>query len=109
MTLGFGAKGAALSAGPNPISRSLLTRWWPSTKPGSFWSFGGSTLGGFLHSSRTAPNSKGECLPGARLAHARHTTFLLSILSLAPSLSSPWEVPQVARTTPQTFPARHLT
>ena len=35
-------------------------------------------------------------------------TFVLSILSLAPSLSSPWEVPQVDRTRPQTFLARHL-
>ena len=62
----------------------------------------------------TPPNSKfgdeskatGECLPGARPAHARHTTFVLRILSLAPSLSSPWEVPQVDRTRPQTFYAR---
>ena len=36
----------------------------------------------------------GECLPGARPAHAQRATFVLSILSLAPSLSSPWEVPQ---------------
>ena len=34
------------------------------------------------------------------LAHARRATFVLSILSLAPSLSSPWEVPQVDRTRP---------
>ena len=33
-------------------------------------------------------------------ARARRTTFVLSILSLAPSLSSPWEVPQVDRTRP---------
>ena len=41
-------------------------------------------------------------------AHARRATFVLSILSLAPGLSSPQEVPQVDRTTPQTFRARHL-
>ena len=41
-------------------------------------------------------------------ARARRATFVLSILSLAPSLSSPWEVPQVDRTRPQTFSARHL-
>ena len=52
--------------------------------------------------------TQGECLAGARPAHARHTTFVLSMLSLAPGLSSPWEVPQVDRTRPQTFPARHL-
>ena len=33
---------------------------------------------------------------------ARHATFVLSILSLAPGLSSPWEIPQVDRTRPQT-------
>ena len=32
---------------------------------------------------------------------ARRATFVLSILSLAPGLSSPWEVPQVDRTRPQ--------
>ena len=52
--------------------------------------------------------TQGECLPGARPAHARRATFVLSILSVAPSLSSPWEVPQVERTRPQTFSARHL-
>ena len=51
---------------------------------------------------------QGECLPGAHPAHARRATFVLSILSLAPGLSSPWEFPQVDRTRPQTFPARHL-
>ena len=50
----------------------------------------------------------GECLAGARPAHARRATFVLSILSLAPSSSSPREVPQVDRTRPQTFPAPHL-
>ena len=44
----------------------------------------------------------------ARPAHARHAPFVLSILSLAPSLSSPWEVPQVDHTRPQTFSARPL-
>ena len=39
---------------------------------------------------------------------ARCATFVLNILSLAPSLSSPWEVPQVDCTRPQTFFARHL-
>ena len=34
---------------------------------------------------------------------ARCATFVLNILSLAPSLSSPWEVPQVDCTRPQTF------
>ena len=29
--------------------------------------------------------AKGECLPGARPAHARRATFVLSVLSLAPS------------------------
>ena len=32
--------------------------------------------------------------PGERPAHARCATFVLSIVSLAPSLSSPWEVPK---------------
>ena len=41
-------------------------------------------------------------------AHARRAISVLSIVSLAPSLSSPWEVPQVDRTRPQTFSARHL-
>ena len=41
-------------------------------------------------------------------AHAQHATFVLSILSLAPSFPSPREVPEVDRTKPQTFPARHL-
>ena len=41
-------------------------------------------------------------------AHARRATFVLSILSLAPSLSSPWEVPRVDCTRPQNFPAKHL-
>ena len=50
----------------------------------------------------------GECLPGAHPAHARRATFVWSILSLAPSLSPPSEVPQVDCTRPQTFPARHL-
>ena len=39
---------------------------------------------------------------------ARRATFVLSILSLAPDLSSPWEVPQVDRTRPQTFRAKHV-
>ena len=52
--------------------------------------------------------SLGECLPRARPAHAWRATFVLRILSLAPSISSPREVPQVDRTGPQTFPARHL-
>ena len=51
---------------------------------------------------------RGEYLPGARPACPRGATFALSILSLAPSLSSPREVPQVDRTGPQTFPARHV-
>ena len=38
----------------------------------------------------------------------RRATFVLSILSLAPGLSSPWEVPQVDHTRLQTFRARHL-
>ena len=50
----------------------------------------------------------GECLPGARPAHAQRATFVLSILSLAPSLFSPREVPQVDRTRPQTFRAKHV-
>ena len=54
------------------------------------------------------PDAWGECLPAAHPAHARRATFVLSILSLAPSLSSPREVPQVDRTRQQTFPARHL-
>ena len=55
----------------------------------------------------TAPQM-GECLPGTRPAHARRTTFVLSILSLAPGLSSPREVPHVDRTRPQTFRAKHV-
>ena len=39
---------------------------------------------------------------------ARHTTFVLSIMALAPNLSSPREVPQVDRTAPQTFPAKNV-
>ena len=41
-------------------------------------------------------------------ARAWRATFVSSILSRAPSLSSPREVGQVDRTRPQTFPARHL-
>ena len=41
-------------------------------------------------------------------AHARRATFVLRILSLAPGLSSPWEISQVDRTRPQTFSARHV-
>ena len=48
----------------------------------------------------TAAGLKGECLPGTRSAHARRTTFVLSILALAPSLSPPREAPQVDRTRP---------
>ena len=40
--------------------------------------------------------------------HARRATFVLRMLSLAPSLSSPMEVPQVDRTRPQTFRAKHV-
>ena len=39
---------------------------------------------------------------------AGRATFVLSILSLAPSLSPPREVPQVDRTRPQTFRATHV-
>ena len=39
--------------------------------------------------SACGTDTKGECLPGARPAHARRCTFVLSISSLAPSLSSP--------------------
>ena len=39
---------------------------------------------------------------------ARRATIVVSILSLAPSLSSPREVPQVDRTGPQTFPAKQV-
>ena len=42
------------------------------------------------------------------LVHARRATFVLSIPAVAPSLSSPREVPQVDRTGPQTFPAEHV-
>ena len=59
--------------------------------------------GGGLHHTML-----GECLPGARPAHARHATSVSSILSLAPRLSSPWEVPQVDHTRPQTFSAKHV-
>jgi hypothetical protein len=41
------------------------------------------------------------------LARARRATFVLRILSLAPRLSSPREVPQVDRTRLQTFRAKH--
>ena len=60
--------------------------------------------------SQTEPRrgTGGECLPGAHPAHAQRATFVLSSLSLAPGLSSPREVPQVDRTRPHTFPARHL-
>ena len=60
------------------------------------------------HTTERMLQTKGECLPGTRPAHARRATFVLSILSLAPGLSSSWEVPQVDRTRPQTFPARHV-
>ena len=46
-------------------------------------------------------NSRGECLPGARPAHARRATFVLSSLFL------PTEVPQVDCTRLQTFRAKH--
>ena len=49
-----------------------------------------------------------RCAPGACPAHARRTTFVLSILGLAPNISSPREVPQVDRTGPQTCPAKHV-
>ena len=52
--------------------------------------------------------SMGECLPGVCPAHAQRATFDFSILALAPNLSSPKEVPQVDRTGPQTFPAKHV-
>ena len=38
----------------------------------------------------------------------RRATFVLSILALAPSLSSPQEVLQVDRTGLQTFRAKHV-
>ena len=46
----------------------------------------------------------GECLPGARQARYLCFKYLIS----SPGLSSPWEVPQVDRTRPQTFSTRHL-
>ena len=64
--------------------------------------FATATAGPTLHAHL------GECLPGAPPVHAQRATFVLSILSLAPSLSSPWEIPQVDHTRLQTFPARHL-
>ena len=39
---------------------------------------------------------------------ARRATFVVSVLSRAPSLFSPKEVPRVDRTGPQTFPAKHV-
>ena len=39
---------------------------------------------------------------------AWRATFVLSILAVAPILSSPRELPQVYRTVPQTFPAKHI-
>ena len=39
---------------------------------------------------------------------ARRATFGVSVLALAPSLSSPREVPHRDRTGPQTFPAKHV-
>ena len=50
----------------------------------------------------------GQYLLGACLAPAWRATFVLSILSPVPRLSSPREVPQLDRTRLQTFPARHL-
>ena len=41
-------------------------------------------------------------------ARTRCATFVLSILSLAPSLSPPGEVPQVDRTRLQTFRTKHI-
>ena len=49
-----------------------------------------------------------ECLPSERPAHARRATFVLSVSSPAPGLSSPTEVPHVDHTRPETFPTRHL-
>ena len=49
-----------------------------------------------------APTQWGNVCP----ARARRAIFVLSILALAPSLSSPREVPQVDRTGPQIFPAK---
>ena len=51
---------------------------------------------------------EGNVCPAHAPAHAPRATFVLSILSPAPSLSSPREVPQIDRTRPQTFSARHL-
>ena len=51
---------------------------------------------------------RGGMFARTRPVHAQRATFVSSILSLAPSLSSPRGVPQVDRTRPQTFPARHL-
>ena len=42
------------------------------------------------------------------MAHAQRATFVLSILSLAPSLSPPRDAPQVDCTRPQTFHAKHV-
>ena len=52
--------------------------------------------------------SEGEPRGDVCPAHAQHTTFVLSILALAPILSSPGEVPQVDCTGPHTFPAKHV-
>ena len=72
--------------------------WW--------WWWGGGGGGG-------AGESAGAGFPRGAWrnvcpARARRATFVLSILSLAPGLSSPWEVPQVDCTRLQTFLARHL-
>ena len=63
------------------------------------------------HAGYLAPFSPvpwGKCLLGTHPAHARRATFVSSILSLAPNLSTPWEVPQVDSTRPQTSRAKHL-
>ena len=70
----------------------------------------------FVSFWRSVAHAAGECLPGSRSAHARRATFVLSLLSLVPSLSPPTEVSQVdqslscsvqATTTTTTRPGPH--
>ena len=70
-------------------------------------SYSGRSLPPRKRKKSRQPDTQGECLPGARPAHARRATFVVSILSLAPSLSPPREVPQVDCNRPQTFRAKH--
>ena len=67
------------------------------------------------HFARSAPNNillfpfvdTQEVGGRVCLVHARHATFVLTILTLTPELPSPREAPQVNQSGPQTLPTKH--